>query len=131
MNQFKYKKFVVNTTNNWEREILLVNDWISSTLNPRSVRARDRFYYLNHPLVNRGIAFWLNHYTLCLGYKLKHNNNIFRPIFNRNRQQLMNEFQNNIRKIVLKREEKRAFIELIKIKKLPNEIIDKIVKIAY
>ena len=36
----------------------------------------------NHPLVNSHQAYWLNMTTLCLGYRLRNNPDIFRPIFN-------------------------------------------------
>jgi hypothetical protein len=82
---------------------------------------------VNHPLVNSGDAFWSNKKQLCLGYKLKNNNKIFRPIFDFQRQKLINKFLKNIHKIVLKREKNLIYLEIIKIKKLPIEIINIII----
>jgi len=134
MNLFKYRKFVVNT-NIWERELLVVNDWRLTDFSifmSMSVIEYRRFKYLNNSLVKSGKAFWLNHNTLCLGYKLIYlDNYIFKPIFNNDRQKLIDEFQNNIPKVVLKREEKCAYIELLKIRKFPSDIVNKIIKIAY
>ena len=85
----------------------------------------------NHPLVNSGEAYWSNNTTLCLGYRLRNNPDIFRPIFNYNRQRNIDQFQNNIKRVVEKRKEKRAFIELFKIKRFPRVLVEKIIKLAY
>ena len=56
------------------------------------------------------------------------------PIFSLIRQESIDKFQKNISKMVLKRERsmsKNAYIVLLKVKELPVEIVDKIVKIAY
>ena len=83
---------------------------------------------INHPLVNSGNAYWINSNTLCLGYTLKTNNAIFRPIFRHKCQDLINNFQENIKKTVLKREETTARYEFVRIKKLPIDIVDKIIE---
>ena len=44
---------------------------------------------------------------------------------------IVNQFQNNINRVVIKRNEKRAFIELLKIKRLPIELVEKIIKLTY
>ena len=85
------------------------------------------FHQLIHPLVNSGDAYWIDDKTLCLGYRLKNNKAIFRPIFNYKRQKLINNFQKDISKIVLKREKCMNYIEFYKIK-LPKDIIDHIFK---
>ena len=66
-----------------------------------------------------------------IGYKLRSNNAIFRPIFSHIRQDLINTFQTKISKIVLKREEKRLYIEFARIKRLPIDIVNKIIGLAY
>jgi len=85
----------------------------------------------NHPLVNSHQAYWLNRTTLCLGYRLRNSPDIFRPIFNSNRQREIDRFQNNIKRVVEKRKEKLAFIELFKIKRFPRVLVEKIIKLAY
>jgi hypothetical protein len=78
---------------------------------------------LNHPLVNSGDAYWTDDKTLCLGYKLKNNETIFRPIFCHKRQDLINNFQKDISKLVLKREKCMNYIEFYRIRRLPKDIL--------
>ena len=89
---------------------------------------RYRSHHKNHPLVNSRDAFWKNNTSLCVGYKLNSNNTIFRPIFSHRRQDLINNFQENIKKTVLKREEMAAWYEFVRIKRLPIDIVDKIIE---
>jgi len=128
----KYRQHVVNSSyvgdihfknDQWEKVFMFV---------PLHLRLRyDGIHAYNHPLVNSGEAYWSNNTTLCLGYRLRNNPDIFRPIFTHNRQHNINHFQNNIKRVVEKRAEKRAFIELFKIKYLPRVIVEKIIKLAY
>ena len=135
MDIIKYRKYVVNFSyisdhiNNkpWEQLQLII---------PIYNRGGPLWPWLNlsrqnHPLVNKGEAYWSNSTHLCLGYRLKNNHDIFRPIFNNDRQNIINQFQNNINRVVIKRNEKRAFIELLKIKRLPIELVEKIIKLTY
>ena len=64
----------------WERVTLDVSDWISNYLSKYSVKCKDRFQRVNHPLVKSGYAFWISNNELCIGYRLKDNANIFRPV---------------------------------------------------
>jgi len=66
----------------WERVTLDVSDWINNDLSKYSVKCKDRFQTVNHPLVKSGYAFWINNNQLCIGYRLKDNANIFRPVIN-------------------------------------------------
>ena len=123
----KYRRHVVNSWSikkYWDKIILYVapNDRIH----------RPNLYPIlqscgeNHPQVNSGNAYWTTDTTLCLGYTLKSNNTIFRPIFSYKRQELINKFQDKISEIVLKRNESmknKAKIELYKIKKLPEDVL--------
>ena len=129
----KYRQHVVNSpyvTNHlngepWEEVRMFV---------PPHLRLRQRDKLIgayNHPLVNSHQAYWLNRTTLCLGYRLRNNPDIFRPIFNSNRQREIDRFQNNIKRVVEKRKEKRAFIELFKIKRFPRVLVEKIIKLVY
>lgn len=43
----------------------------------------------NHPLVTSGRAYWINNNELCMGYQLRTNPNVFRPIFSEKRQRLL------------------------------------------
>mgnify|MGYP006096462863 FL=1 len=137
MNITNYRKYVVNSPyvtnhilpeNEWDQVRKYVENW--QRFNP-AVFGYTNSRHTVHPEVNSGKAYWTNYTTLCLGYKLRSNPDIFRPIFRHNHQQKINQFQCNIKRIVKKRDQKRAFVELFKIKKIPSELIDKIVKLAY
>jgi hypothetical protein len=57
-----------------------VSDWLVNDLPKKSIYCNSRFKNINHPLVISGDAFWEDNETLCVGYKLKSNNTIFRNI---------------------------------------------------
>lgn len=67
---------------NWEKIILDVKDWLKNDIEPKSVRCADRFKNVNHPLVKTGHAFWISYDKLCIGYRLKGNFDIYKPIIN-------------------------------------------------
>ena len=143
MDVYQYRRYILNrgernNNDSWEDVVLRLPitvarqySWLWGGV--RGMRSMsDR--WSNHPLVNSGDAYWLNERTLCIGYKLRSNNAIYRPIFSLIRQESIDKFQKNISKMVLKRERsmsKNAYIVLLKVKELPMEIVDKIVKIAY
>jgi len=83
----------------------------------------------NHPLVNNGEAYWQNRNTLCIGYSLKSNPTIFRPIFSHARQYIIDKLLPNIPLIVKKRAKALTFMAIFKIKKLPKVIIDEIINL--
>jgi hypothetical protein len=56
---------------NYEMIILNVSEWKNNYLNSHSVRCKDRFKNINHPLVTAKKAFWIDNNNLCIGYKLK------------------------------------------------------------
>jgi hypothetical protein len=125
----KYRRHVVKSpyvTNHqngepWEQ----VRAWV-----PLHLRLRcDGIHAYNHPLVNSGEAYWSNNTTLCLGYRLLNNPDVFRPIFSHKRQHNIDNFQRNIfsaaEMVVWRR---GTFIELFKIKTLPEDIIKFILK---
>ena len=129
-----YRRHVVNFRNIypvWDQVILELTKSDSEKYKCSVTGFLDWISYKNHPLVNSGYAYWINDRELCLGYKLKSNELIFRPIFCNRRQDLINTFQEKISKIVLKREEKLLYIELARIKRLPIEIVDNIIRLAY
>ena len=125
----KYRQHVVKSpyvTNHlngepWEQ----VRVWV-----PPHLRLRyDGIHAYNHPLVNSGEAYWSNNTTLCLGYRLRNNPDIFRPIFSHKRQHNIDHFQKDIfsaaEMVVWRR---GTFIELFKIEILPEDIIKFILK---
>jgi hypothetical protein len=128
-----YRRHIVNSWSHdalWEKVLLNLPNSIARYYRQGMIRTFSTWRYLelwdNHPLVNSGNAYWTNDTTLCLGYKLKTNNAIFRPIFSTSRQELINEFQKNIKKGVLRRESKTMWLELVRIQRLPIEIVDKV-----
>ena len=132
----KYRQHVVNSpyvTNHlngepWEEVRMFVPPHLRLCV---LLTTFDKVCTYNHPLVNSHQAYWLNRTTLCLGYRLRNSPDIFRPIFNSNRQHKIDQFQNNIKRVVEKRKEKLAFIELFKIKQFPRVLVEKIIKLAY
>ena len=137
---YDYRRYIldiVKKNSEWEDIILDVSEWVQEYLLPfcRNVNEsivtenivqekRHLLNYINHPLVNSGNAYWINDTTLCLGYKLKNNHSIFRPIFSYKRQDLINNFQKDISKIVLKRKKCMNYIEFYRIKKIPKDVLD-------
>jgi len=47
----------------------------------------------NHPLVNKGLAFWVNKTYICTGYNI---GQIYRPIFSHKREQLSLDVRKDI-----------------------------------
>ena len=95
MNITKYRQHVVNfpyvqKRRNWRQPWEQVRVFV-----PPHLRLRLSDNYIstyNHPLVNSGEAYWSNNTTLCIGYRLRNNPDIFRPIFNYNRQRNIDQF---------------------------------------
>jgi len=131
----KYRQHVVNfpyvqKRRNWRQPWEQVRVFVPPHLRLRWNDYTELCTY-NHPLVNSNQAYWSNNTTLCLGYRLRNNPDIFRPVFNHKRQCNIDQFQNNIKRVVEKRNEIRAFIELFKIKRFPRVLVEKIIKLAY
>ena len=92
----------------------------------------------NHPLVDKGLAFWLNNKTLITGYTLKNNPKIYRPIFQIDKESLNFELRDDIRKYVKflvahKRQMlyKKTLMNISQLKILPEEIINMIAHWTY
>ena len=82
----------------------------------------------NHPLVNKGIAYWKDYSILCVGYILKQRPEIYRPIYSHKQERQINKFLPNIPIVVKKREKYLIFVEIMRIKKIPRVIIDNIIQ---
>ena len=81
----------------------------------------------NHPLINRKFAYWVDENTLCLGYTLKTNPNVFRPIYRPDRLKYMREMLPNIPIVVKKREKylkELGHKEIFKLTKIPEGVIN-------
>ena len=44
-----------------------VTKWKKEYLSKKSVRCKDRFETIDHPLVTSGYAYWVDDNTLCIG----------------------------------------------------------------
>lgn len=92
----------------------------------------------NHPLVEKGIAFWLNEKTLVTGYTLKNNPQIFRPIFQVDKESLKFKLRDEIRKYAKfytahKRQMlyKKTLMNIEALNILPESIISMIAHLTY
>jgi len=92
----------------------------------------------NHPLVEKGIAFWLNENTLITGYRLQNNPQIYRPIFQIWKERLNFELRDDIRKyakflVAHKRQMlyEKTLMDIPELKILPEEIINMIAYLTY
>lgn len=102
-------------------------------------RARERFLQeQNHPLVEKGIAFWLNDKTIVTGYTLKNNPKIYRPIFQVDKESLKFKLRDEIRKyskffVAHKRQMlyKKTLMNISQLKILPESIINMIAHWTY
>jgi len=115
----KYRRHVVNFEN-----VTILRMSV-----PHVIWNNNEFPSPNHPSVNSNEAYWLNNNTLCLGYRLLNNPDVFRSIFSHKRQHNIDHFQKDIfsaaEMVVWRRS---TFVELFKIKILPEEIIKFILK---
>ena len=80
-----------------------------------------------HPLVSKGVAFWVHRYELCIGYKLDSNPNIYRPIFCARRQSILASVHQDMPTFWRKLKE-RYYLCMSQIKILPLECIVHIVE---
>jgi hypothetical protein len=87
----------------------------------------------NHPFVSSGRAYWINDNELCMGYQLRTNPQVFRPIFSSKRQRLLNVVHTDLihpsnfwRTVRM-----RYWQNLCLLKQLPLECVDCIVRFIY
>lgn len=112
----------------WEQVLHNVGNSEIYRWHSRTFYSRFIYEQPNHPLVKKKIAYWHTDDTLCIGYRLKQNPQIFRPIYNRHYAKLICNLLPHIPTIVKKREKYLAYKEIVKIKKLPIVIVDEIIK---
>ena len=128
MDIVKYRKYYLQE--NWAQ-----NRFIAKFINAHLILHPNPKYpdssQINHPLVLSGIGFWINPWTLCVGYVLRDDPEIFRPIFSHKRQLILDElnliicdgyvdkFWNKIKSGI--------WNALIEIRKLPVDCIENII----
>ena len=87
----------------------------------------------NHPLVLSGKAFWTTENTICVGYELIGNPEIFRPIFSHKRQRLLDEVNKDIIKPIKfwNKIKSKYFLTFSENKKIPLECIKIIINFIH
>jgi len=125
----KYRKWYLQQ--NWgQNRFRMIKYWVGIQQIERTLLTTD--LQRNHPWVLSGKAYWITHNTLCVGYELDNNPEIFRPIFSHKRQILLNmvneKYQIKIWKKFWHRMKSKYLFELIKIKKLPMDCVNNILK---
>ena len=87
----------------------------------------------NHPFVTSGRAYWINDNELCVGYQLRTNPRVFRPIFSDKRQRLLNVVHTDLihpsnfwRTVRM-----RYWQTVCLLKQLPLDCVDCIVRFIY
>ena len=128
MNLYKYREIYLNDFTMKKLEHL--NQGFIITGEPNEISGVGRIPG-NHPWVNRRIAFWIGGQELCIGWILKDNPNIYRPIFSYKRNDLINKINRdivlgtNVDKI-WKKAKSRFFEQLCLIKKFQYLLLCKL-----
>tara|TARA_Y100000816_G_C26030170_1_gene539267 strand:+ start:120 stop:578 length:459 start_codon:yes stop_codon:yes gene_type:complete len=111
---------------NWYYETINVDSCYNST-----------FHKNNHPLVKKGLAFWLNN-KLIIGYTLKNNPSVFKSFWCENREKILSTVRVELcmygRFYSANYREKMVYNVLLNhkaMKKIPETILQKISKFTY
>lgn len=91
------------------------------------------YFQKNHPKVLSGEGYWLTHRKLCIGYELIINKDIYRPIFQYERQNLLDKVNKNIYNPInfWNKVKSKYFLTLSEKKKIPIECIKYIINYIY
>ena len=135
MDAIKYTKIYLERRRGLNK-FTMVKIITNKVLTPHTTKSDNIFYhkhYWSHPKVKSGEAFWVRDYELCVGYVLRKNTAIFRPIFSHKRQDLLNEVHLDITnpKKFWDNIKSRYYLELSKISNLPLECVGYIVTFMY
>jgi len=88
----------------------------------------------NHPLVNKGIGYWINKKTICTGYNI---GKVYRPIFNHKRETMFFAVRKDvIRYAKILVSQSRDYLykkELLSLhnRRIPEEIVEHIANYAW
>ena len=92
----------------------------------------------NHPLVEKGIAYWMNEMYIITGYSLKSNQQIYLPIFQFQKERINFRLRDEVRKFAKfyaadKRQKlyQKILMDLQELKMIPEFIIMKIAHLTY
>ena len=91
MNHIKYRKIYL--TENWENNDFIMIKYKHHNYQVEALTATNKW---NHPMVKSGKAYWINDRELCLGYIMRENHEIFRPIFSYSRQNCLDRVNSDI-----------------------------------
>ena len=123
MNATKYRKWYLEE--NWKN-----NEFIMIKEKVVKFSSSSRFsFQISHPKVLSGEAYWITHNKLCLGYEMRKNPKIYRPVFSHKRQLLIDNVNKDIinSKKFWNKIKSKYFNSLSQIKKLPVDCINHIV----
>ena len=124
----QYRSYVIKKNNHWITKPVLIMDIYNCYPNT------DKWVHHNHPLVNKGLAFWVNKTYICIGYKW---GDVFRPIFNYRRENQLYSVRRDIVKYakILSSNARHSLYkkEIMKMhnKKIPVEIVEHIVNYTW
>lgn len=129
-----HKKYIRFYTSDWAYIIHNVKFYYSS-------KSESDIWYFGqpepprHPIVENGEGFWINDSEIVIGYRLRKNPSITRPIYNYRRELMFRKVKLYINRymkfcIAIVRQ-KMIKKELIKIKFLPIVIIQNILRYSY
>ncbi|MBC83227.1 MAG: hypothetical protein CL454_00020 [Acidimicrobiaceae bacterium] len=90
MNFTRYRKIVL--TENWQNNAFAK---VKKKVNiPRCFPCTYSIYFQReHPQILTGEAFWTSHNELCVGYYLRQNPDVFRPVFSSKRHNMLHTVQ--------------------------------------
>lgn len=82
-----YRKYILarsgENLNSNSTQLLEMDIYNSYPHNPHDYLEAGAGWYENHPLVNKGLAFWVDKTNICIGYNI---GEVFRPIFSHARE---------------------------------------------
>ena len=115
------------------RKLYLCENWSSNAFHAVVCPVNGHGFPGRHARVLSGEAFWLNDRELCIGYEMRLNPNIFRPIFSHKRQYILETVHWHIirPRTFWRRVKTRYYVCMAKIKTLPLECVAMIVHFIY
>jgi|TARA_B110000037_G_scaffold75369_1_gene90334 hypothetical protein len=133
MNITLWRKYVITFVSRSSSRWTDLNDqtiyWVNIEKKVRKYSDEEK-RHCNHPDVRNHLGFWKNDTTLVMGYRLKENSEIIRPIWSYKREKLHKKFLNQFQKKYPRKIKKILHGYLSKyliLKQLPPEIVNIII----
>ena len=142
MEVLTYRKYLVKTdhpstsfASDWKGLPTLITEtsWVPIEKRVRKYSGEEK-RHCNHPDVRNHLGFWGNSTTLIMGYRLKNNDEIIRPIWSYERERQHILFLNQYHKKFQKKKRKIMHSILSKcliLKQLPPKVVRIIIHITY